>query len=320
MMESHQPVPGPLRHLFQTPESGLEVIKEAEDIQISPEKPREPPLKMSSKNLKFPSMSSKPQKNLKVSHKPSSNPKVSKLRPHSSSKDSLKSKISRPKPTSKFGLKTPGAPSASQESPDHKPIPQKTQKIPKALQHLHKSSSSNSKTLGLSKENQRLSKPSALDKIKSDLPKSANKRDFKKSNSALKKPSDNSKPKFGVKKTEKVSKPTEKPVKTKEEITKKEEPKEEEEQPQQETQKKVFKRKVVDEKEKERKRKMMNERKLLLKKKISAIKIQKYWKARQRRRRVKLEHLKYMSAIRTIQRFAKRMRGVIKARKEIMEH
>lgn len=58
----------------------------------------------------------------------------------------------------------------------------------------------------------------------------------------------------------------------------------------------------LDREKKEEKRKMMEERKLLLKKKLSAIKIQKFWKMRRRRRNLKLDHLKFISAVRRIQR------------------
>ena len=69
--------------------------------------------------------------------------------------------------------------------------------------------------------------------------------------------------------------------------------------------------KVEDDK-KEEKRKMMAERKLQLKKKLSAIKIQKFWRARQRRRQLKLKHLALISAVRRIQRFYQR---ILKRRK-----
>lgn len=70
---------------------------------------------------------------------------------------------------------------------------------------------------------------------------------------------------------------------------------------------------------KERKRKMMAERKLLLKKKLSAIKIQKYWRQRARKRRMRLEILKHKSAVRILQKWAKGVIGKLKAKREILE-
>lgn len=69
----------------------------------------------------------------------------------------------------------------------------------------------------------------------------------------------------------------------------------------------------------ERKRKMMTERKLLLKKKLSAIKIQKFWKSRRRRRQRKLQHVRYQAAVRTLQRFFKNAMETKKANKAILE-
>ena len=63
----------------------------------------------------------------------------------------------------------------------------------------------------------------------------------------------------------------------------------------------------------------MAERKLILKKKLSAIKIQKFWKARMRRRKVKLEHIRYVAAVRTLQRFFKRVKEQMNKKREIIE-
>ena len=78
-------------------------------------------------------------------------------------------------------------------------------------------------------------------------------------------------------------------------------------------------KKKFDEEIKERKRKMMAERKLLLKKKLSAIKIQKFWQARARRRKVKLDHIKYNASIRIIQKWYKAIFGINKGKKQILE-
>lgn len=74
-----------------------------------------------------------------------------------------------------------------------------------------------------------------------------------------------------------------------------------------------------EEEVKERKRKMMEERKMMLKKKLMAIRIQKFWKARQRRRRMILEHLRYTSAIRRIQRCFRRVYLVNLAKKRLLQ-
>lgn len=66
-------------------------------------------------------------------------------------------------------------------------------------------------------------------------------------------------------------------------------------------------KKKADQEERERKRKMMAERKLLLKKKLAAIKVQKFWVARAKRRKLKLDFIRYSSAIRTIQRWYSRI-------------
>lgn len=78
-----------------------------------------------------------------------------------------------------------------------------------------------------------------------------------------------------------------------------------------------FKKKFDDD-IRERKRKMMEERKVLLKKKISAIKIQKFWQARARRRKIKLDHIKYNASIRIIQKWYKSIYAANKAKHEIL--
>lgn len=78
-------------------------------------------------------------------------------------------------------------------------------------------------------------------------------------------------------------------------------------------------RRKLDAETRERKRKMMEERKLLLKKKLSAIKIQKYWKARQRRRKLKMDHIRFMFAIRTIQKWFQKVYKVNKAKQQMLE-
>lgn len=64
---------------------------------------------------------------------------------------------------------------------------------------------------------------------------------------------------------------------------------------------------------------MMAERKLKLKQKLSAIKIQKFWKARLRRRQLKLKHLAFISAIRWIQRWYRQVFKIKKAKQEILK-
>lgn len=78
-------------------------------------------------------------------------------------------------------------------------------------------------------------------------------------------------------------------------------------------------RRKLDAETRERKRKMMEERKMLLKKKLSAIKIQKYWKTKQRRRKLKLEHIRLMSAIRTIQKWFKKVYTTTKNKQQMLE-
>lgn len=84
-------------------------------------------------------------------------------------------------------------------------------------------------------------------------------------------------------------------------------------------QKELEQKKKLDQEARERKRKMMEERKLLLKKKLSAIKIQKFWKARCRRRNMKLQMIRYKAAIRTLQKFFKQIYLVHKAKKQVLE-
>jgi hypothetical protein len=78
-------------------------------------------------------------------------------------------------------------------------------------------------------------------------------------------------------------------------------------------------KKKFDEEIRERKRKMMDERKILLKKKISAIKIQKFWRARARRRKVKLDFIKYKASIRIIQKWYKAIFESTKAKNAILQ-
>lgn len=78
-----------------------------------------------------------------------------------------------------------------------------------------------------------------------------------------------------------------------------------------------FKKKFDDD-IRERKRKMMEERKILLKKKISAIKIQKFWQSRARRRKMKLDHIRYNASIRIIQKWYKAIFSTNKAKQEIL--
>lgn len=56
---------------------------------------------------------------------------------------------------------------------------------------------------------------------------------------------------------------------------------------------------------KEEMHKKIAKKKLELKQKLACIKIQKFWRARCRRRHIRIVHLKYVSAIRRIQRWYK---------------
>ena len=76
--------------------------------------------------------------------------------------------------------------------------------------------------------------------------------------------------------------------------------------------------KKKEELKREEKRKMIAEKKLVLKQKLSAIKIQKFWRARIRRRRIKLEHLKYISSIRRIQKWYRKYQVFKKRNEEIL--
>jgi hypothetical protein len=78
-------------------------------------------------------------------------------------------------------------------------------------------------------------------------------------------------------------------------------------------------KKKFDEEIRERKRKMMDERKILLKKKISAIKIQKFWRTRARRRKVKLDFIKYNASIRIIQKWYKAIFASNKVKNAILQ-
>lgn len=79
-------------------------------------------------------------------------------------------------------------------------------------------------------------------------------------------------------------------------------------------------KKLHDDKAKENHRKMMAERKLLLKQKIAAIKIQKYWRARHRRRKMRFEKLRIESSIRRIQRWYRHISHKIKVKNAIMNN
>ena len=76
--------------------------------------------------------------------------------------------------------------------------------------------------------------------------------------------------------------------------------------------------KPVEDKTKEKHRKMLAERKLLLKQKMAAIKIQKYWKIRARRRQLRFQKLKYDVSIRRIQRWFRQIYHLIKAKSDAL--
>ena len=76
--------------------------------------------------------------------------------------------------------------------------------------------------------------------------------------------------------------------------------------------------KNVNEATNEKHRKMLAERKLMLKQKMAAIKIQKYWKAKFRRRKMRLQRVKYLASIRRIQRWFRSMYYLIKNKKEAL--
>lgn len=64
---------------------------------------------------------------------------------------------------------------------------------------------------------------------------------------------------------------------------------------------------------------MLAERKLKLKQKMSAIKIQKYWRARYKRRKMRLDKLKYDVSIKRIQRWFKSIYYLIKNKQKALE-
>jgi hypothetical protein len=64
---------------------------------------------------------------------------------------------------------------------------------------------------------------------------------------------------------------------------------------------------------------MMAERKLLLKKKLAAIKIQKFWVARHKRRKLRIEYFKLVSAVRRLQRWYRTINNQKKQKQQLLE-
>lgn len=334
MVNSQRPIPGPLKHLYENDDSMLEVIKETEDHLVTPEKPQEMKTLQHSRTLRF----NKPNPERKpVREEPKKQSRFSKLEESKSSRRNLRNTITSSKnthtPKKRFGFKaTSTKPTpAKEESPNPPP---KQQKIPKALQHLHKPTQPQTSKLPSNPKNPQNTQKSLKTPKTLKTLKSSKTTKFSNPTQQIQKPTPQTslKPK-PTHMTKASSKPNICPSKpytnTIPSSAEKSDSKNTQDSPSTgEKKKKIFKRKPVtntkdtkkEEADKERKRKMMAERKLLLKKKISAIKIQKYWKARYRRRKMRLEYLRYNSAVRMIQRWIRGSIERIRERKRVVQY
>ena len=278
-------MPAALKRTLLANDSGLEIIKETDDYNTTPMKVKEPRITIPIEN----NPEEENHEGSPIQEEAKKETPVKKTIP-------VKSKLARRKTVA---LKPPTKLSEELES----------KKIPKALARLRKepdtspgatyvTSGINTKkksfTNQISKPESMLKKPeSRLKKPESRLKAPVSKPSLKTPSkpSALKQPSanPNSPPQKAFKR------PTQATSASKETPSK------------------------LDEEAKERKRKMMAERKLLLKKKLAAIKIQKFWAARQKRRKLRIEFLKVASAVRRIQRWFRAISSLKKQMQLLLE-